>query len=236
MTSKQSRPPRQGEHQSNAAQRRERVRLEQLRKAKRRRVRIGAVLAAIAALAIVLAVVLLGQSNRAPVATPATMSTTAPPWPIPQSAAPFIAAAGLQVLGQEGTRYHYHAHLDVIVNSQPVTVPMYVGFDIVNRAAVGLSALHTHDNSGIIHIETQTNSPFVLGQFFTEWGVRLARGELGGLVDGGGNSLRTYVNGHLFSGDPASILLRRHEEIVLWYGPSSQTPTVPSSYRFPAGL
>ncbi len=44
------------------------------------------------------------------------------------------------------------------------------------------------------------------------------------------------MNGRLFSGDPATIKLQRHLEIALWYGPSDQTPKVPSSYRFPAGL
>ncbi len=34
----------------------------------------------------------------------------------------------------------------------------------------------------------------------------------------------------------ATIRLERRLEIALWYGPTGQTPTVPRSYRFPAGL
>jgi hypothetical protein len=168
--------------------------------------------------------------------TQAIMSISKPPWPLPTNAANNIAAAGLQVLGAETLTVHYHAHLDVIVNGKPVTVPAEVGFDIVNGTPIGLSSLHTHDTSGIMHIESSTKVPFELGQFFTEWGVRLSPSELGGLADGGGKVLRTYVDGHLFGGDPSTILLQRHEEIALWYGPASQKPNVPSSYQFPAGL
>jgi hypothetical protein len=210
--------------------------LEQRHKLRRRRVRIAGIIAAVAAIAIVLVVVFVVLPSPSRSGPQATLSTTKGPWAIPSNAAPYIAAAGLQALGQEQTNFHYHAHLEVFVNGTRVTVPQYVGFEIANGNAIGLSSLHTHDTSGIIHIESSTNVPFILGQFFTQWGVRLGRGELGGWVDGGGKSLRTYVGGHLFNGDPSTIVLRRHEEIVLWYGPRSQTPSVPSSYQFPAGV
>ena len=48
--------------------------------------------------------------------------------------------------------------------------------------------------------------------------------------------LAAYVNGRRFTGDPATIQLKPHLEIALWYGPGGQTPHVPKSYRFPAGL
>jgi hypothetical protein len=48
--------------------------------------------------------------------------------------------------------------------------------------------------------------------------------------------LQAYVNGQPFTGDPATIRLKRHLEIALWYGPTGQTPTVPKSYHFPPGL
>ena len=247
MSPKSTPPPRQTELEKNAAARRERVRLEQQHKSRRSRVRNGGIIATIVAIGIVLVVVLLGSSNGPSKPTPiathpftpgheATMSTTNGPWSIPSKAAPYIAAAGLNALSHEVTNFHYHAHLDVFVNGQHVTVPALVGFVIAGSVETALSSLHTHDTSGIIHIESATDTPYVLGQFLTEWGVRLARGELGGLVDGGGKSLRVYVDGKLFSGDPATIRLKKHDEIVLWYGPTSQTPAVPTSYQFPANL
>ncbi len=165
----------------------------------------------------------------------ATLSTAGPPWPLPSSAAVDIAVAGLHVAGQEATTVHYHAHLDIIVNGEPLSVPAGIGFEFQDGQVLGLTSVHTHDASGVIHIEAPTASAFSLGQFFVEWGVYLGNGRLGGLVSGYGEVLRTYVNGHLFAGDPASIALGPHEEIALWYGSTSSPVHVPDTYQFPVG-
>jgi hypothetical protein len=130
---------------------------------------------------------------------------------------------------------HYHAHVDIIDGSSAVTVPAGIGFLIQNGRAVGVTPLHTHDASGIVHIESPTDVPFTLGQVFTEWGVRLTSTQIGGLVTGNGMVLRTYVDGTLFTGDPATIVLRPHQEIALWFGPSTAVAQAPSSYQFPQG-
>ena len=96
--------------------------------------------------------------------------------------------------------------------------------------------LHTHDTSGVIHIESATRQPYTLGQVLTEWGVALTATQLGGLHADATHVLAVYVNGKRFVGDPATLQLEPHLEIALWYGPSSQTPRVPRSYRFPADL
>ena len=174
----------------------------------------------------------------APFAAPTSvkLADTPPPWPLPANARPYIEAAGLSVLGAEQLEVHYHAHLDIIANGDEVTVPAYVGFVIENREATGITVLHTHDPSGIIHIESATRQPYTLGQFLTEWGVALSATQLGGLHTDATHVLVAYVNGRRFDGDPATLRLQRHLEIALWYGPSDQTPHVPKTYHFPAGL
>jgi hypothetical protein len=168
--------------------------------------------------------------------TSVPLADTAPPWTLPADATPYIAAAGLKVLGGEQLEVHYHAHLDVIDDGQEVTVPAGVGFVIKNGTPTGITVLHTHDTSGVIHIESATNSPYALGQFFTEWGVALNSGQVGGLHADAGHVLQTYVDGRLFTGDPSTIQLKRHLEIAIWYGPTGQKASVPKSYKFPAGL
>lgn len=163
------------------------------------------------------------------------MSTSPPPWPLPNDSGSYIRAAGLEALSTETLAVHYHAHLDIIVNGQPVTVPPGIGFVFTNGAPTALSSLHTHDTSGIIHIESPVDKPFTLGQVFAEWGVMLDSTQMGGLRTGGGDELRLYVNGKLQTTAPQHLVLRPHQEIVLWFGPSGQHPSVPSSYSFPAG-
>jgi hypothetical protein len=242
---------RRAEQRLTAA-RHEQERLEKQRRTRRRLLASVVVLVA-AVVAAVLLALSLGSSKAqrntgtsTPGATPvvtqpfrpgsqASLWTTAPPWPLPSDARPFIAAAGLAVLKQEALAVHYHAHLDIIVNGSAVLVPAGVGFVITNGLATGITVLHTHDTSGIIHIESPVDVPYTLGQFFTEWGVRLGHGELGGLIHTDRSTLRVYVNGHEFIGDPASIVLRAHQELALWYGRATATPHVQSSYAFPLG-
>jgi hypothetical protein len=168
--------------------------------------------------------------------TKVALADTPPPWPLPENAQPYIAAAGLSVLTAEQLQVHYHVHLDIIDNGSNVTVPAGIGFVIKNGRATGITVLHTHNTSGVLHIESAADKAYTLGQAFTEWGVALSATQVGGLQADSGHVLATYVNGKQFSGDPATIRLKKHLEIAIWYGPTGTTPKVPKSYRFPAGL
>ncbi|MEY9887232.1 hypothetical protein ABIA35_001612 [Catenulispora sp. MAP12-49] len=141
--------------------------------------------------------------------------------------------AGLPMLGSEMLQVHYHAHLDVIVDGKPVTVPQYVGID---ENAQTITALHTHDTSGVMHIESGKDVPFKLGQFFTEWGQPLSSTQAGPVAIGGDEVLHVFVNGKEITGDPAQYVLKAHDEIAVWVGDKAQTPQVPASYDFPPGL
>ena len=107
--------------------------------------------------------------------TDVALADTPPPWALPANARPYVEAAGLTVLGEEQLEVHYHAHLDVIADGAKVTVPAGIGFEVSNGKVTGLTVLHTHDTSGVIHIESAANKPYTLGQVFTEWGVALER-------------------------------------------------------------
>jgi hypothetical protein len=93
--------------------------------------------------------------------------------------------------GSETLNVRYYAHLDTINQRQSVVVPPGIGFVIQDRHATGITSRHTHDPSGIIHIESQTNALFLRGRVFAEWGIRLTTGQVGGLMSGNGNVART---------------------------------------------
>lgn len=206
----------------------------------------GVGLAVIIALVVVIAVVVGDKSGQqqpaaagVPTEVPATPMSTAtgrtstPPWAVPADVIGSVHKAGLPMLNAEGTAEHIHVHLDILVDGKAVTVPALVGID---ETAQQISPLHTHDTSGVIHIESPKISTFSLGQFFTEWQVSLSANNIGGLVAGNGNVLRAYVNGKQVSGDPAAITFTAHDEIALVYGPSTAQVTVPSTYTWPSGL
>jgi hypothetical protein len=138
-----------------------------------------------------------------------------------------LRVVGLPALAHEGTKIHTHQHLDVFVDGRRVPVPAGIG---INVAEHFISPLHTHDASGILHVESPTVRSFSLAELFGVWGVRLTRTCLGGECDAA--RLRIFVNGRRVA-DPNLILLARHQEIVVAFGPAPKP--VPSSYSFPAG-
>jgi hypothetical protein len=137
------------------------------------------------------------------------------------------------MLSQEMLAVHYHAHLDVQIAGTPIVVPAGLGID---QARQRISPLHTHDTSGVIHIESQRDIPYTLGQLFIEWGQPLSARQVGPHRLAAGEVLRMFRDGQLVTGDPATLRFAQHDELVVWVGPASTHPTVPSTYPFPQGL
>ena len=133
---------------------------------------------------------------------------------------------------QEYATLHVHTHLAIFNDGKQIQVPEYVGF-APNLAGGCLYWLHTHDGSGIIHIESPSISPpqggpFTLGMFFDIWGQPLSSNGVA-TFDG---PVTAYVNGAKYDGDLRAIELHSHQQIVLEIG----TPVVPPpNYLFPPG-
>lgn len=161
------------------------------------------------------------------------LRTTKPPWPPPrQDARRYVEAAGLRILKEATQTVHYHAHLDLIVDGKPVPVAAGIGALRSAGKPTTYAPVHTHDPSGVLHVESAKNSLFTVGQLFTEWNVRLTQTCLGGLCAGGGKALEFYVDGKPYDGDPAQIGLKRDLEIALIYGAQNSLPTPPGPYDF----
>lgn len=154
-------------------------------------------------------------------------------WPAPADASAQAKAAGLPMLGAEGQVLHIHSHLDVFVDGKAVTVPAEIGIDVPKQQ---ISPLHTHDTTGVVHIESPVKADFTLGQFMTEWNVPISKDAIGSLKVGDGKELHVYVNGKEQAGDPASLKLAAHDEIAVVYGAPSDKVQVPSTYAWPDGL
>jgi hypothetical protein len=175
-------------------------------------------------------------SSTASTAVPATLPAelTGPaPWPRHvDGLRARLAAMQLPALPAEGTALHIHAHLDVFVDGRHVVVPAGVGI-----GDSFISPLHTHDPSGVVHVESPTIRSFTLGEFLGVWGVRFGPGRLGGYRNGAGRALRVYVNGRPVTGDPRRVILGAHDEIVAAFGTRRELPhPIPAQYEFAPGL
>jgi hypothetical protein len=205
--------------------RRERIELQRkMARARRNRTLVVAGLVVVgAAIVGVLALTTSGTKNSA-TPTPgkqlAGLMTGAEPWGANLDTLPRrLNQLSLPTFGNP-LALHWHAHLDLYVNGSKVTVPADIGFS--QQAA---ASLHTHDDSGVIHMETnQAGARFTLGEFFDVWGLRLSSSCIGGYCDTANDVIRAYVDGKQVTSDPRVIQLKDHEEIVLTYGTAVQVP------------
>lgn len=226
--------------QARAAAARQAIERAARRQRRQRWLLTGIGVALVAAIAVTIGVVLGTHRTSSPAVTavPSAPRTTAdgrtapPPWPAPTDPTSRVRDAGLPMLGEEGSVEHIHAHLDVLVDGQQIQVPAGIG---VSEASGRISPLHTHDGSGVVHIESPVKASFSLGQLFTEWQVSLAADHIGGLRAGDGKLLRAYVNGKPVEGDPAAIILGAHDEIAIVYGSGERQANPPATYAFANG-
>lgn len=139
---------------------------------------------------------------------------------------------GLECGTMAGDTYHIHVHLSLYVNGEQLAIPKAIGIvDPVAANGFIIAAgcyywVHTHDATGIIHVEPPAEVQVKLGEFFDLWGEPLSTSGVAG-YDG---ALTVFVDGEKYTGDPRDILFEQHKQIALEVG----TPLVtPDFYIFP---
>jgi hypothetical protein len=177
--------------------------------------------AAVASLLAALAIACGSSNNTPPVSTGGSPSGGAQ-----SSTAPID---GIPCESSERLTYHVHAHLAIIANGQSVPVPANIG--IVDKKCIYW--LHTHDASGVIHIEAPQPRQFTLGEFFDIWHQPLSTTQVAAFTADAQHSFQFFVDGKQYTGDPRQIPLAAHTLITIEYGPPF---TPPPSYTFPPGL
>jgi hypothetical protein len=139
---------------------------------------------------------------------------------------------GIQCSSFEQLVYHIHSHLDIFINGKPFTIPAQIGI-IPGKCFYWL---HTHDESGVIHIESPVNRNYTLGQFFDIWNQKLNNTQVLDNAPNSKNTLSVYLNGVKVPNgvNYRDIKLGAHDEIAIVYG--SPPLSVPSKYNFAEGL
>lgn len=123
--------------------------------------------------------------------------------------------------------YHIHALVSIYKDGVRQGLPGNVG-----RSGCTYE-LHTHDVTGIVHIEANAPKKFTLGQFFALWRQPLQASGTAGLP----GPIRYYIIDKEvltpYTGNPADIELTAHREIVIVSG---TPPATLPRYRWPDGI
>jgi hypothetical protein len=120
---------------------------------------------------------------------------------------------------QEQNAFHIHAHLKIYINGQALPLPAQIG---IAGDQSCLYWLHTHDTSGVIHIEAPANHSFTLGNFLDEWSTVFPTLGYPSQLDQTG--WQVYVNGKPYIGDFHKIPLAAHALVTLMYNSPQAVP------------
>src|SRR5918911_1275997 len=139
---------------------------------------------------------------------------------------------GIECLGAEQLAFHIHTKFNITINNGSYPIPAGIGI----IPAKCIYWLHTHDNSGIIHIESPLTRNFTLGQFFDIWKRKFSNTQIFDNIVNGTNTMSVYVNGNKINGntDYRNTNLNEHDQIAIVFG--RPPPKIPSTYEFQKGL
>ena len=194
------------------------LRMAQLRAERRKRIIIVSSL--VAAVVIVILVGVSFYLSRANATTARPQAASSPVSTSTSATLSPLALGNIDCNSSEQLTYHVHAHLSLYINGRPVAIPANVGIDDSNECYYWL---HTHDSSGIIHIEAPQKGTYTLGTFLQLWGQRFSQlGYPQQLNQATG--WRVYVNGKPYSGDFHNIALEPHMLITMAYQSPGVTP------------
>ena len=225
QTSTSNRPiTRQAQKQERREEERQRRQATQRRAVRRKRTILISVIVAVVVLASAITAYALANAHKSTAQNPSALPTEAvfnPAYP---------PVDGVYCDQLEQTAYHIHVHLTIWLNGSQVTVPQNVGIASDTSCYYWL---HTHDTTGVVHIEAPATASLNLQQFLHIWGRGFSTlGFQDQLASSTGWTI--YVGGKQISGDFSKVVFQPHMVITIAYNsPNVKPDTV---YNFAAGL
>ena len=132
---------------------------------------------------------------------------------------------GIKCESMEGDVQHFHPHLDLFIDGVPQTLPADVG-----NKGYCMYWVHTHDSTGIIHIESSILRSFKLGNFFDIWGQSFNSTRFMDRTIEQNKTVKVWVDNKEYTGDPREIVLRTKQSITVAYGPPYPTPALYTNF------
>ena len=122
---------------------------------------------------------------------------------------------------------HIHPTIKIIIEGKSVTIPQNIGInaalykshdlDAYGMKNQRMSPLHTHDSSGVIHVESTQVRTFTLGEFFDVWGVTFTDSCIMDKCNDDIKTVKMFVDGQP-STEFKDHTLRDEEQISVEYG------------------
>lgn len=109
------------------------------------------------------------------------------------------------------TEFHIHPHLQIIINGQNQVIPANVG--IIGNC---LHPIHTHDDTGKIHVESPVKRDFTLADFFAVWNKPFNKDQILDYKVDDQRIIKETVDGKEVQ-DYENTVLKDNQQIVISY-------------------
>ena len=109
------------------------------------------------------------------------------------------------------TKFHIHPNLQIIINGQNQVIPANIGI-----AQDCLRSIHTHDDTGKIHVESPVKRDFTLADFFAVWGKPFNRNQILNSKADDQHVIKQTINGKKVQ-DFENTIIKDGDQIVISY-------------------
>lgn len=120
-------------------------------------------------------------------------------------------SVALSCTTEAAAKYHYHATLTVYINDEQQTIPANTGVK-----TTCMNPIHTHDATGLVHVESPVERDFTLGDFFAVWDEPFNSSQILNQTVDATHRVRMTVNGQE-STEFENLVLADDQEIIIYY-------------------
>lgn len=116
------------------------------------------------------------------------------------------------------TQFHIHPILKIILDGKDQIIPAGIGI-----RPNCMNSIHTHDASGMLHVESPEKRDFVLADFFAVWSKPFSQDQILDMKTDATHTIRVTVNGQEVT-TYENTVLRDKDQIVISYEQKKITP------------
>lgn len=109
------------------------------------------------------------------------------------------------------TEFHIHPELMIVINGKEELVPQNLGV-----GSTCMTAIHTHGEKNVLHVEAPVQKDFTLGDFFAVWKKDFSKTKLLDNVVDDKSEIVVSVNGQIVD-TYENTILRDKDKIVISY-------------------
>ena len=107
------------------------------------------------------------------------------------------------------TKFHIHPTLKILINGTNQVIPANIGIN-----ALCMNSIHTHDATGLFHVESPVKKDFTLGDFFAVWDKQFSPNQILDYKTDSSHVITLSVNGKIVNSYENTVMNDKDDIII----------------------